>query len=253
LPLLFELDDATLESPRGERILDSVSFQVRLGEFVALLGPSGAGKSSLFKLMNRLKTATHGALYFAGQPIAAIAPQTLRQQVMLVGQSSRLLGMTVRQALHYPLELQRLSPQEREDRIDEWLTRLQIPRDWLEQTELQLSGGQKQQVAIARALVTQPQLLLLDEPTSALDLGAATRILNVIQELVREQRLTVVMSNHQLDIAQKYCDRILYLESGRVKLDQPIDQVNWAALRETFVHADAQVQPDWGDSDEELF
>lgn len=253
MKLLFELDGVTLESPQGERILDSVSFQVQSGELIALLGPSGAGKSSLFKLMNRLKNVTQGTLSFAGQPIAAIAVQTLRQQVMLVGQSSRLLGMTVRQALHYPLELQHLSLKERESRVDEWLTRLQIPHDWLDQTELQLSGGQKQQVAIARALVTQPPLLLLDEPTSALDLGAATRILRVIQELVHEQQLAVVMSNHQLDLAQQYCDRILYLEEGHLKLDQPVNQVDWPALRATFVQADAQARPAWGDSDEEMF
>lgn len=250
---LFALEAVTLVASRGERILDSVTLQGGSGEFIALLGPAGAGKTSLFKLMNRLQSPTAGSLYFAGQPIAAIAVQSLRQQVMLVGQSSRLLGMTVRQALHYPLELQRMAPQEQESRVQEWIRRLQIPAAWLDQTELELSGGQQQQVAIARALVTHPRLLLLDEPTAALDLGAATRILKVIRALVQDQQLTVIMSNHQLDLAQTYCDRILYLEHGQLQLDQPADQVDWAALRDTFVHADAQARADWGDSEEEDF
>ena len=250
LTVLFALEAVTLATPGGGRILDSVTLQGNVGEFIALLGPSGAGKTSLFKLMNRLKTATSGQLSFAGQPIAAIAVQTLRRQVMLVGQSSRLLGMTVRQALHYPLALQGCSPPERESRVQEWIERLQIPEAWLEQTELELSGGQRQQVAIARALATHPQLLLLDEPTSALDLGAATRILTVIRELVRDQQLSVIMSNHQLDLAQTYCDRILYLEQGQLKLDQSTDQVDWPTLRQTFIQADAQERADWGDADE---
>lgn len=233
--------------------MDSVTLQGDRGEFIALVGPSGAGKTSLFKVMNRLQSPTAGTLYFAGQPIAAIAVQSLRQQVMLVGQSSRLLGMTVRQALHYPLELQRLAPQEQAARVQEWIRRLQIPAAWLDQTELELSGGQQQQVAIARALVTQPRLLLLDEPTAALDLGAASRILKVIRALVQDQQLTVIMSNHQLDLAQTYCDRLLYLENGQLQLDQPADQVDWAALRDTFVRADAQARADWGDLEAEDF
>ncbi|MEM9769493.1 MAG: ATP-binding cassette domain-containing protein, partial [Cyanobacteria bacterium P01_D01_bin.71] len=209
---LLELAAVSLISPRGDRLLDTVSCQIWAGEFVALLGPSGAGKSTLFKLMNRLKSATDGALYFTGSPLTAVPVRELRRRVMLVGQSSQLLGMTVKQALHYPLAIQQVSPQEREVRVGEWLDRLQIPSEWLDQTALQLSGGQQQQVAIARALITRPQLLLLDEPTSALDLGAATRILKVIREEVEESSLAVVMSNHQLDLAQTHCDRILYLE-----------------------------------------
>ncbi|MGD1862787.1 MAG: ATP-binding cassette domain-containing protein [Leptolyngbyaceae cyanobacterium] len=237
-------------SSRGERLLAAVSCQFYAGEFVALLGPSGAGKSTLFKIMNRLKSATDGALYFIGRPLAAMPVRELRQRVMLVGQNSQLLNMTVKQALHYPLAIQQCSLKEQEVRVDEWLDRLQIPLEWLDQTELQLSGGQKQQVAIARALIARPQLLLLDEPTSALDLGAATRILTVIREEIEKRDLAVVMSNHQLELAQDHCDRILYLENGQLQLDQPADKVDWAELRQKFLTADASSQEEWGDSDE---
>ena len=231
-------------------ILDAISLGLYPGEFVALIGPAGAGKSSLFKLMNRLRSASSGAIYFNQQPITAIPVCDLRQQVMLVGQDSRLLGMTALQALHYPLVLQRLSVSDREARVTDCLNRLQIPQEWLNKTELELSGGQQQQIAIARALVTQPQLLLLDEPTSALDLGAAHRVLSTIQDQVKEQGLTVVMSNHQLEFARKFCDRLLYLEQGRLLQDQAASTVDWQHLRETLLNADAQAREDWGDDSE---
>ena len=94
-------------------ILDSISLRLYPGEFVALVGPAGAGKSSLFKLMNRLRSASSGAIYFNQQAITTIPVCELRQQVMLAGQDSRLLGMTARQALHYPLILQKLPASDR--------------------------------------------------------------------------------------------------------------------------------------------
>lgn len=250
MKLLYELDNVTLKGRDGTPILTSVSFGLRPGEWLGLVGPAGAGKSSLFRLMNRLQNPTSGTLYFAGAALASIAVRQLRQHVMLVGQSSQLLGMTVRQALQYPLVLQQCADRDRENRVDEILERLQIPQGWLDKTELQLSGGQQQQVAIARALVARPQLLLLDEPTSALDVGAATRILRVIQSLVQAQTLTVMMSNHQLGLVQDYCDRILYLETGHLKLDLPARQVDWTALKQTFVQADANARDEWPDDDD---
>jgi D-methionine transport system ATP-binding protein len=247
---LYELDNVTFQSRDGSPLIDSVSLGVAPHAFVALVGPAGAGKSTLFKLMNRLAEPTSGALYLEGQPLAAIAVRALRQRVMLVGQSSQLLGMTVKQALHYPLALQQCPARDRDRQVSEVMERLQIPQAWLEKTELQLSGGQQQQVAIARALVARPQLLLLDEPTSALDVGAASRILQVLQTLIQAQALTVIMSNHQLDLVQDFCDRVIYLEEGRLKLDQPAAQIDWATLKQTFVKADAQARDEWGDADE---
>lgn len=217
------------------------------GEFVALLGPSGAGKSSLFKLMNRLKSPTSGTIYWHDQAIETLPVVQLRQQVMLVGQEYRLLGMTVYDALQYPLKLQGVAPPQRQARILPWLERLQIPEEWLHRTELDLSGGQRQRVAIARGLVAAPTILLLDEPTSAQDFGYATHLLSVIKTQVKDQGLSVIMSNHQLELAQAVCDRILYLDQGRLLADQSAATVDWQALRQQLLSATTQDYDEWGD------
>jgi D-methionine transport system ATP-binding protein len=245
---LLSLQAVTLSASIGPgQILENLSFEVNSGEFVALLGPSGAGKSTLLKLMNRLQSPSTGVICFQGQPIDRLSVFELRRQVMLMGQACRLLGMTVQETLLYPLVLQKMAATQRTARVEAWLHRLHLPQDWLARTELELSGGQQQQVAIARALMTEPSLLLLDEPTSALDLGAATRFLTVIQSQVRERGMSVIMTNHQLDLAEQFCDRVLYLEQGRLLQDRRAAGVDWQSLRETILTADRRDREEWGD------
>ncbi|HEY9794106.1 MAG TPA: ATP-binding cassette domain-containing protein, partial [Leptolyngbyaceae cyanobacterium] len=169
----------------------------------------------------------------------------LRQQVMLVPQEPKLLGMTVQQALAYPLTLQQLPQRQIQERVDVYREKLHIPFDWLERTELQLSVGQRQLVAIARALVMQPKILLLDEPTSALDAGTASYILRILADLALKDKITILMVNHQLDIAQLFCSRVLYLQGGHLLQDTPVTQIDWKQLRETLVQAEAQASQDW--------
>lgn len=243
---LLELDAVGLTASVGNQpILESISLCLQPGEFIALLGSSGAGKSSLFKLLNRLRDASSGTLVFQGRPIDQIGVCDLRRQIMLVGQEIRLLGMTAMDAIHYPLVLQKMPEAERQQRVNRCIDQLRIPQDWLEKTELELSGGQQQQIAIARALVTHPAILVLDEPTSALDLGAASRVLSVIQAYVREHGMSVVMSNHQIDLAKEFCDRVLYLEQGRLTQDKSASEVNWQVLKQTLIEADMKDREDW--------
>ena len=228
-------------------ILNSISLAIAPGEFVALLGPSGAGKTSLLKLLNRLRSPSSGSIQFQGSAIEALSASELRRQVVLVGQDCRLLNMTVRDALQYPLRLQSVAELHCRDRVLAWIERLHLPQEWLDRTELELSGGQQQQVAIARALVMEPMLLLLDEPTSAQDLGAATRMLSAVQAQVKERQLAVIMSNHQMELAEQFCDRVLYLDQGRLISDQPASKVDWPALRQAILAADAREREAWGD------
>jgi len=239
----------------GTTILSDISFDVARGDRITLIGPSGAGKSSLLRLLNRLSDPTSGKIYLDNQAIHTIPVLQLRRQIMLVCQEPKLLGMTVREALAYPLVLQQLGksaiarsavPEAIAQRIQTYRKRLHIPEDWLERTELQLSVGQRQLVAIARALICQPQIILLDEPTSALDVGTASHVLGVLADLAKQDQITVLMVNHQLDMAQLFCNRVLYLQTGQLRQDTSATNMDWNLLRESLVQAKAQAAQEWG-------
>jgi D-methionine transport system ATP-binding protein len=229
----------------GMPILTDISFEVFKGDRICLIGPSGAGKTSLLRLLNRLSEPTSGAIYLENQDYQKIPVIELRRQVMLVPQEPKLLGMTVREALAYPLVLQQLPERQIEERLEIIREQLHVPADWLERTELQLSVGQRQLVGIARALVIQPKILLLDEPTSALDAGTASHVLGVLADLAVKGKMAIVMVNHQLDMAQLFCTRILYLQEGQLLQNAPVIQIDWKQLRETLVQAEAQASQEW--------
>lgn len=227
----------------SQYLLKDISFEVFSGDRIAIIGPSGAGKTSLLRLLNRLSEPTSGKIYLENQEYGQIPVIQLRRQVMLVPQEPKLLGMTVRDALAYPLVLKGSTKQEISQQLLQVSEQLHIPEDWLGRTEVQLSVGQRQLVAIARALVIQPKILLLDEPTSALDAGRSDRVMQVLTQCL--EGCTVVMVNHQLDLAQMFCDRVLYLQDGRLLTDKTAHQVNWANLRETLIQAEAQAAEEW--------
>jgi D-methionine transport system ATP-binding protein len=226
-------------------LLQDVSFSVFQGDRIAIIGPSGAGKTSLLRLLNRLNEPSQGQIYFEEQEVRQIPVIQLRQQVTLVSQESKLLGMTVRQAMAYPLLLRGMKQQAIQQRLAIWIEQLHIPQDWLDRTEVQLSVGQRQLVAIARALMIQPKVLLLDEPTSALDAGRGANLLSVLKNAVQDQQTTVLMVNHQLDLAQQFCTRLLYLHRGKLTQDLPADRIDWSELKQTLVQAEAQEAEEW--------
>jgi D-methionine transport system ATP-binding protein len=240
------LEQVSLQASVGAHaLLQDISFTVTAGERLAVVGPSGAGKTSLLRLLNRLSEPIQGTIAFEGQDLRHLPVVQLRQQVMLVPQESKLLGMTVRQALEYPLTLRKVSKSAMQQQLLTWTDRLHIPEDWFGRTELQLSLGQRQWVAIARALISQPKVLLLDEPTSALDAGRSAYLLTLLAELATTQQLTIVMVNHQLDLAEQFCDRVLQLQQGRLVQDQPIAQVNWSEIKQTLIDAETHAVEEW--------
>ena len=204
----------SLGKQQGYPILQDISFEIFKGDRVAIVGASRAGKTFLLRLLNRLTNPTKGKIFWDSQNYGGAPVLKLRQQIVLMPQESKLLGMTVKQALDYPLTLRGLSPQTREQRISKWREKLQIPDDWLNRTEVQLSTGQRQLIAIARTLVIEPQILLLDEPTSALDTATANRVLQILTHLSQNHQTTILMVNHQLDLVEQFCDRVLHLHQG---------------------------------------
>ncbi|MCU0566261.1 MAG: ATP-binding cassette domain-containing protein [Oculatellaceae cyanobacterium Prado106] len=243
---LLKLEQVGLKTALGRvDILQDVSFEVERGDRLALLGHSGAGKTSLLRLLNRLSEASQGKIFFDNQNIQQIPPLQLRQQVTLLPQESKLLGMTVQQALSYPLQLRGVPQPKIQQRLTTWTEMLHIPQDWLNRTEVQLSVGQRQWVAIARALIIQPQVLLLDEPTSALDAGRASHLLKILKDLSQAQQMTILMINHQLDLAQSFCTRALQLKRGRLTQDQMAAQMDWVALQQDLQQTELEESQEW--------
>lgn len=246
LDLILRLEQVNLAASFGSAfLLQNISFAVNRGEKIAIVGASGAGKTSLLRLLNRLNSPTQGKIYLETIPVTQIPAIKLRQQVVLVPQEPKLLGMTVRDALVYPLQLQALTTTEINRRLDIWLNRLRIPSAWLERNELQLSLGQRQLIAIARGAVVQPKILLLDEPTSALDVGTASLLLSVLDRLVAENNLTILMVNHQLELIKNFADRLLYLAAGQLTVDTVNTDRAWQELRDKLLLAQAASDREW--------
>lgn len=245
-PIILKLEKVNLYSSllaKGKRnqlgypILQDISFQAILGERLAIVGSTGAGKTSLLRLLNRLDEPTNGKIYLENLEYHQIPIIELRKSVTFLPQEAKLLGMKVKQALAYPLLLRGFNKQKICPILDEWTEKLQIPNDWLEKTELQLSAGQRQIVAIARALLIQPKLLLLDEPTSALDAGNANKLMEILVTMSQDSKTTILMVNHQLTLAKKFCTKLIYLQQGKILADLAASEVNWEKLQESLLKA----------------
>lgn len=243
----LRLQQVSLSASIGSQdLLQDISFDVAQGDRIAIVGPSGAGKTSLLRLLNRLSEPTTGVIYFENQDYRQIPVLQLRQQIVLVPQESKLLGMTVQDAIAYPLVLRKLPKQQIQQRVSHWIEVLHIPVEWLDRNELQLSVGQRQLVAIARALVIQPKILLLDEPTSALDAGRASYLVEVLTDLATTHQTTILMVNHQLEIAESFSTQVLHFQRGKLIQNEPASSINWHKLRESLIQAEAKVVAEWG-------
>ncbi len=243
---ILTFEQVTLSASTGiVEILKDLSFTVASGDFIALVGPSGAGKTSLLRLMNRLAAASSGTIRFEGKDIKQLSAVSLRRQVALVNQESRLLGMSVEAALGYPLRLQGRPPAEIAAAIAHWTEQMNIPADWLSRTAVNLSLGQRQRVAIARTLLSEPKILLLDEPTSSQDIGYSEFLLGRLAEWTSQGQFTVIMANHQIDLAARYVNRLWHLENGRLIADSPATAVDWPQLYQSLIDAEQKAAAEW--------
>ncbi len=214
---LLQLSDVGLSDPLGrDPLLEKISFTVNQGDRLAIIGPSGSGKTTLLRLINRLQDPHSGSIFFQSQPLKQFQVTRLRQQIVLVPQEPKLLGMTVQDALVYPLRLQKLPSTEINQRREYWRSQLSIPDDWLERNELQLSLGQRQLISIVRGLMMQPKLLLLDEPTSALDRDKALQLIKVLKTITEDATTTILMVNHQLELVEQFAKQVLKLNKGKL-------------------------------------
>ena len=242
-------DKVSLKASMGSHfLLKNLSFHVHRGDRLSLVGASGSGKTSLLRLINRLSEPSEGVIYMNGQAIRRIPVMQLRCQVPLVLQESKLLDMTVGDSLAYPLYLRKLDQHEIRDRLEKWTTRLSIPHAWMDRTELQLSVGQRQLVAIARALMIEPSLLLLDEPTSALDIGRSNKLIELFHHLSEAEHMTFIMTNHDLALVEQFCTRVIALDDGKLWLNESKLKINWQAIKEQITHSEMQAATEWEDN-----
>ncbi|MFP4134798.1 MAG: ATP-binding cassette domain-containing protein [Halothece sp.] len=241
--IILEANQISLTDPLGlTTLLNDISFHIQERDRAVLLGASGSGKTSLLRLLNRLSDPTSGQLFYRGTPYNQLSVISLRQNIVLVSQEPKLLGMTVSEALAYPLKIQKLSSLEIKTRLTTYCEQLKLPENWYEKSELELSLGQRQLVTIARGLVMQPDILLLDEPTSALDIATASRVL----EILKQQDMTIIMVNHQFDIAQHFSDQVFYLQEGMIQKTLLNNNLDWEALKTEIIRQEKQLEQEWG-------
>ena len=199
--------------------LQDVSLQVCKGEIYGIVGFSGAGKSTLIRLVNRLETPDTGTVRVNGQDLADLkgkALTALRRKIGMVFQQFNLLeGKTVFHNIAIPLRMEGRPKAEIERRVAEVLEFVELGEK-KDAYVSQLSGGQKQRVGIARALATEPEILLCDEATSALDPQTTESILKLLKRVNREMGITIMLITHQMQVIQLICDRVAVMEGGRV-------------------------------------
>lgn len=202
------------------RALDGVSLEVREGEFVALLGASGSGKSSLLNLIGGLDHPTSGQIVVNGKNLAELSRPELaihrRHTVGMVFQAFNLIPrMTVAENVELPMRFAETPVSDRKAAVTEALQRVGLAaRATHRPTEL--SGGEQQRTALARALVNRPRILLADEPTGNLDSRTGTDILNLIADFNATLRMTVVMVTHERHLAEQYAQRLIFLGDGKL-------------------------------------
>ena len=203
-------------------VLKGVNLEIPQGDFLALMGPSGSGKTTLLNLIGGLDTPTGGSIDVNGVPVSSLSGNQLSkwraQNIGFVFQLYNLLPvLTAEKNVELPLLLTRLSKSERRKRAGIALKVVGLA-ERAKHYPRQLSGGQEQRVGIARAIVTDPTLLLCDEPTGDLDRKAGDEILNLLQALNRDHGKTIVMVTHDPRAAER-ARRTLHLEKGELTRD----------------------------------
>lgn len=219
---MINLQNVTKKFGAGNIALEDVSFNINPGEFVFVVGPSGSGKTTLFRLLIREMTPTAGAIHIGQWDIVNLPKQKiphLRQKIGVVFQDLKLLkDQTIFENVLFPLEVANAGERRAKERVEEILEQVGIAvhRD---KFPIQLSGGELQRAAIARALAFSPEILLADEPTGNLDDATSWEIVKLLQD-INALGTTILMATHDTDIVDKLKKRIITLDKGKLVRDE---------------------------------
>jgi len=236
----FEVERLSLSYPGargqpGPPILKDVSFRVEHGAALTLMGPSGSGKSTLLRCLNRLEEPTAGTVRFEGRDLEALDPRQLRRRAALVMQTPVLFDGTVRDNL-------RLRPpgadgELTEGRLAHAMAEVGLEGALLDRDAATLSGGEKQRVTIARALLGNPHALLLDEPTSALDPPNVALVVETVTRLRQTRALSIVVVTHQPELVRRLGGWLLYLVKGEVQVHERVERLATGAANDLRLQA----------------
>src|SRR5678816_938259 len=224
---MLKIQNISKTYPNGTQALKNVSFDVKDGEFLVVIGLSGSGKSTLLRCINRLIDPTDGKIFMDDIDVTAAPPAELRnirrkigmvfQQFNLVKRSSVITNvLSGRLGYVNPwLSLVGIWPEDEKQRAIKSLTRVGIADKAYNRADA-LSGGQQQRVGIARALMQEPKLILADEPVASLDPVLSHSIMQYLEQLNRDDKITVICSLHFLDLVHRYATRVIALKDGKV-------------------------------------
>jgi phosphonate transport system ATP-binding protein len=232
-------------SKDGPEILRGIDFTVAANDFCAVIGPSGAGKSTLIRCINRLVEPIAGEIILFGQDVLPLRARALRQLRCRIGMIFQEFNLVNRMSVMDNILSGRLGStgsirsvfkafhRADIDRALEMLDRVGLS-DHVDKRADELSGGQRQRVGIARALMQQPDLLLLDEPTSALDPKISRDVMTLIKQLAQEFHVPVLCNIHDVQLAVEFCNRIIGLQDGIKKFDGPTSDMRKETLEEIY-------------------
>ena len=240
------------------KALDHVSMAIEPGEIVGIIGYSGAGKSTLVRMINGLDTPSAGELLLDETNIVGMSERKLRgirRNIGMIFQQFNLMSSrTAAGNIEYPLQLQGVGKQERAQRVQELLDFVGLGDKGKSYPE-QLSGGQKQRVGIARALATNPSLLLADEATSALDPTTTQEVLDLLRRVNKEFGITIVVITHEMEVVRSIADKVAVMENGRVVEQGSVYEVfsnPQTSVAAKFVATSLRNEPDVVETDDLL-
>jgi phosphonate transport system ATP-binding protein len=246
---MLQLESLTKRYRTGDLALNDVSLEIPTGQVVALIGPSGAGKSTLIRCINRLVEPTSGKAVLNGEDLTALGSSGLRRARRRMGMIFQEYALVERLSVMENVLSGRLGyvgfwrsflrryPQSDIDEAFRLLDRVGLG-EMADKRADELSGGQRQRVGIARALIQDPQLLLVDEPTASLDPKTSRQIMRLICELCAERGLAAIINIHDVALAQMFVQRVIGLKLGEVVYDGPPDNLTPENLTEIYGEED---------------